>query len=96
MKLISCNRNNSESPKYYVMSTQQASTDQKTINIGGMGCAGCANTIQDALENMAGVIEATVDLESDTASVSYNSKSASTDDFKDAIEEAGYEFIDVI
>lgn len=77
------------------MSTQQASTQQIIINIGGMGCAGCANTVQDALEGKEGVIEAAVDLESDTASVTYHPDSVSTDDFEQAIEEAGYDFVDI-
>lgn len=75
------------------MSTQQATTEQKTINIGGMGCAGCANTIRDALENMEGVIEAAVDLESDTATVTYDPEVVSSDHFKEAVEKAGYDFI---
>ena len=74
------------------MSTQQALTKQIIVNIGGMGCAGCANTIQEALESMEGIIEASVDLESDTASVTYNPNAVSTSDFKKAIEEAGYNF----
>lgn len=77
------------------MSTQQATTEQKTINIGGMGCAGCTSTVQDALEGMEGVVQATVDLESDTASVSYNPKVITADDFKQAVEKAGYDFVDI-
>jgi copper chaperone CopZ len=74
------------------MSTQQASTKQVSMNIGGMGCSGCADTIQEALEAEEGVVEATVDLESDTASVTYNPNAVSTDDFKRAVEDAGYKF----
>lgn len=77
------------------MSTQQATNKQDTINVGGMGCAGCANTIQDALEILDGVTEAAVDLESDTATVTYNPDAVSSDDFKEAIEEAGYDFLAV-
>lgn len=75
------------------MSTQNVSTKQSIINIGGMGCAGCANTVQEALESKEGVTEAFVDLESDTASVTYNPNAVSTDDLKKAIEEAGYDFV---
>jgi copper chaperone CopZ len=75
------------------MSTKQAATKQKTITIGGMGCTGCANTIQDALVNLDGATEATVDLESDTAKVTYDPDAVTADDFKEAIEEAGYDFV---
>lgn len=74
------------------MGTQQASTKQVMVNIGGMGCTGCANTIKETLEGEEGVIEATVDLESDTASVTYDPNAVSIDDFKQAVEEAGYSF----
>lgn len=74
------------------MSTQQLSTKQTVINIGGMGCAGCANTIQEALERKKGVTSARVDLKKETASITYHPDSVSTDDFKQAIEEAGYKF----
>ncbi len=57
-----------------------------------MGCAGCASTIQEALEGLNGVTEATVDLESNTAAVIYDPEAVSSDDFKEAIEEAGYDF----
>ncbi|MDZ7683491.1 MAG: heavy-metal-associated domain-containing protein [Fodinibius sp.] len=74
------------------MSTQEISPKQVVINIGGMGCSGCADTIQEALESNEGTVEVAVDLESDTASVTYNPDAVSIDDFKEAIEEAGYDF----
>lgn len=77
------------------MSTQPQSTNQTIVTIGGMGCTGCANTIQEAFENKEGVIEATVNLENDTASVTYDPESISTDEFKQVVEEAGYDFVDI-
>ncbi|MEL7833481.1 heavy metal-associated domain-containing protein [Fodinibius sp. Rm-B-1B1-1] len=77
------------------MSTQEVSTKQITINIGGMGCSGCANTIQEALASKEGAVEAAVDLESGTALVTYNPDAVSTDDFEQAIKEAGYDFVGI-
>lgn len=74
------------------MTTQNVLTKQTVVQIGGMGCAGCANTIQEALERKEGVASATVDLENSTASISYYPNSVSAGDFKKIIEEAGYEF----
>lgn len=74
------------------MSTQQSSTKQALVKIGGMACSGCANAVQKALENKEGVTSATVDLENETASITYHPDSVSADDFKQAIEDAGYEF----
>lgn len=77
------------------MSTQQKSSKQKIVHIGGMGCAGCANTVQEAFESKEGVIEAMIDLENDTASVTYDPESVSPDDFKQVVEDAGYDFVDI-
>lgn len=74
------------------MSTQQASTKQISVTIGGMGCTGCANTIQNAIQDLDGVTEATVDLESDTATVTHDPEVVSSDHFKEAVEKAGYDF----
>lgn len=74
------------------MNTQDLSTKQTVVEIGGMGCAGCANTVQEALERIQGVPSATVDLENATASITYHPDSVTTDDFKKAVEKAGYEF----
>ncbi|NBC04054.1 MAG: heavy metal transporter [Bacteroidetes bacterium] len=74
------------------MSTQQSSTKQTVVQIGGMACSGCSNAVQKALENQEGVTSATVGLEKETASITYHPETVSTDDFKQAIEEAGYEF----
>ena len=74
------------------MSTQQKSTKQAIVTISGMGCSGCVNTIQEAFESTEGVIEATVDLENDTASVIYDPDSVSSDAFKQVVEKAGYDF----
>ncbi len=60
-----------------------------------MTCAGCASTIKEAFESKEGVMEATVDLENGTASLSYDPESVSTDDFKLTVEEAGYDFINI-
>ena len=77
------------------MNTQQKSTKQTMVTIGGMSCTGCANTIQEALESKEGVIGATADLDNDTVSVIYDPQYISTDDFKQVVEGAGYDFVDI-
>jgi copper chaperone CopZ len=74
------------------MSSKQLSTKQTVVHVGGMGCSGCANTVQKALESKEGITSAKVDLEKETASITYHTDSVSTDDFKQAIEDAGYQF----
>ncbi|WP_185958289.1 heavy-metal-associated domain-containing protein [Fodinibius sediminis] len=66
--------------------------DTAYIQIGEMGCSGCANTIQDALNSLNGVEKATVDLEKESAAISFNAGTVSKNDFERVISEAGYEF----
>lgn len=72
------------------MKTQQRTSKQTTLNITGMACSGCANTVQQVLIHMKGVTHATVDLENESASVIYDGDLISLDDFKQTIEHAGY------
>lgn len=74
------------------MSTQQLSTKQTVVQVGGMSCSGCSNAVQKVLEKQEGVTKATVDLENGTALITHQEDSVSADDFKQAIENAGYEF----
>jgi copper chaperone CopZ len=62
---------------------------QKTISIEGMSCPHCVMHAQKALAKIEGVIEATVDLATKSATVKTDKE---IDDavFKAAIEDAGY------
>ena len=74
------------------MNKQTKSVKSTTINIDGMACSGCANTVQEALNNIDGVSDTEVDLENESASVTYNADTVSISDFKQAVEGAGYDF----
>jgi Cu+-exporting ATPase len=60
----------------------------KTIKIGGMSCAHCANRVEKALNALPG-ITAKVDLAAKTASVT-DAGNTSDDAISKAIEGAGY------
>ncbi len=55
-----------------------------------MSCANCAGTIQDALESLDGVAEATVNVATDEGSVEYDPEEVSLRELYEAIEDAGY------
>ena len=74
------------------MNTQTKPNAKATLSIGGMACSGCANTVHEALINLEGVQEATINLDNDSAAVTYNADAVSPNDFVQAIEDAGYEF----
>ncbi|SHE61283.1 Copper chaperone CopZ [Fodinibius roseus] len=76
------------------MDKQSGATKTTTIdiNISGMSCSGCAASVQQALDNIDGVKEAAVDLENNSASVTYNPNAITEDDFERAVQGAGYGF----
>jgi len=62
-----------------------------TISVGGMSCATCANTIEESLTGLGGVLEADANFASDEVVVSYNPVDTQVEMLYDAIEGAGYE-----
>ncbi len=70
-------------------------TETVTLPIGGMTCASCVNHIERALKKVPGVIEATVNLATEKAKVTYIPELAGIADFKRAVAEAGYEVLEV-
>ncbi|MFP4628378.1 MAG: heavy metal translocating P-type ATPase [Halobacteriales archaeon] len=63
---------------------------EATVAIAGMHCATCAQTTAEAIERVAGVLEASVNFATDEARVAYNPQMASLAAIHDAIEAAGY------
>ncbi|MFB6072851.1 MAG: HAD-IC family P-type ATPase [Halobacterium sp.] len=61
-----------------------------SIGIADMTCANCADTNEDALESVPGVISADANYATDEATVAYNPEDVSRDALYDAIEDAGY------
>jgi Cu+-exporting ATPase len=70
-------------------------TAKVELPIKGMTCANCAQTIERALKGLEGVIEASVNLASERATVEYIPSLVSLADLKRAVAEVGYEVIEV-
>lgn len=60
----------------------------QTLTVTGMSCEHCEQTVREALEAVDGVTEATVDHESEQATVE---GTVDTDALVTAVEDAGYE-----
>ncbi|MFT4946467.1 MAG: Cu+-exporting ATPase [Natronomonas sp.] len=60
------------------------------INIQGMSCANCSQTISDAVSSLDGVSEASINFATDEGSVEYDPDAVSLGEIFDAIEDAGY------
>ncbi|MGB2727444.1 MAG: heavy metal translocating P-type ATPase [Halobacteriota archaeon] len=65
------------------------------LKIGGMTCAMCVKTIENALNRLDGIAGVTVNLGAEKAYVTYNPKMTTVADMKKAIEEAGYQYLGV-
>jgi Cu+-exporting ATPase len=60
------------------------------LDVTGMSCANCSGSVEEALESLAGVDEASANFATDEATVEYDPEQVSTGDLYDAIGEAGY------
>jgi Cu+-exporting ATPase len=63
---------------------------QINLSITGMTCASCSNRVEKALKKMPGVLDASVNLASEQASVTYVPASVGWSELKAAVEQAGY------
>jgi Cu+-exporting ATPase len=66
-------------------------TEEFEIGVGGMTCANCSARVERALNKLPGVLEASVNLATERASVRFAPATLGTDDIARAIEAAGYE-----
>jgi Cu+-exporting ATPase len=69
--------------------------DELSLTIGGMHCATCAMTIQDALKDVPGVKDARVNFALGKATVDYDASVATESQLKTAVEESGYKVLEV-
>lgn len=61
------------------------------IGVGGMTCQGCAKSVGDVLQELPGVVQLNVSLDSGNASVVYDETLVEPERFKKAIEDAGFD-----
>jgi len=62
----------------------------KTFNVEGMSCAHCTSAVEAELNALSGVEISNADLERGTVEVRYDESRVTTDDIKNAVQEAGY------
>ena len=63
---------------------------KKTLNIEGMHCASCVSAVEKSLNKLKGVEEASVNLATESATISYDEDKVSDGDLRQAVEDAGY------
>ncbi|RJX45191.1 heavy metal translocating P-type ATPase [Halonotius aquaticus] len=65
-------------------------TQTITLDITGMSCANCSATIEDTLNDLDGVDDASANYATDEATVEYDATAVSLAELYDAIDDAGY------
>lgn len=63
------------------------------LNIEGMTCGGCSNSISKVLSTMAGVSSAEVSLENKQAHIVYDAATVSPEELAAAVVDAGFEVV---
>jgi len=63
---------------------------EKTLKVPDMHCGHCKAAVEGELNKISGVEYSKADVEKGTVEVSYDEVTVSTEDLKEAIEEAGY------
>ena len=64
-----------------------------TLTIGGMTCAACVSHVEGALRGVTGVLEASVNLATEKATLEYLPGVAGTVTFREAVSAAGYQLV---
>ncbi len=65
--------------------------EQVTIAVGGMTCASCVGRVEGSLSKVPGVLDASVNLATEEATVTYDPDAATPGELYDAVAAAGYE-----
>lgn len=68
-----------------------ATTQVTTVGINGMTCGSCERRVENALRDIPGVVNASVDLASGTASIRFEPSRIRPGAIAQAVREAGYE-----
>ncbi|MGQ9679140.1 MAG: cation transporter, partial [bacterium] len=85
----------SSTPKTMARSYQRKQTETAILGVGGMHCAGCARTVEKALNRLPGVVFAQVNFATEEAVVEFDPKLTPVEKLKRAVAEAGYELRDL-
>jgi len=73
----------------------EAKAEKVLLPIQGMTCASCVNRVEKALRSTKGVIQASVNFATERASVEYIPDVVRITDLKKAVQEAGYQVLEV-
>ncbi|MGH7326509.1 MAG: heavy metal translocating P-type ATPase [Candidatus Rokuibacteriota bacterium] len=73
-----------------------ATPERLTLPVRGMHCAACVGKVEGALQGVAGVSEASVNLATERATVTFDPARADVGSLRRAVADAGYELVDPV
>ncbi|MCE5181640.1 MAG: cation transporter [Betaproteobacteria bacterium] len=65
-----------------------------TLTVKGMTCMGCVRSVKNVLEPIPGVASVEITLDNGQVVIAFDSAKSNTNQFKVAIQDAGYEVVD--
>ncbi|HUW50580.1 MAG TPA: heavy-metal-associated domain-containing protein [Sulfuricella sp.] len=65
-----------------------------TLAVKGMTCMGCVRSVKNVLEPIPGVAAVDITLDNGQVIISFDAAKCNADQFKAAIQDAGYEVVD--
>ncbi len=68
-------------------------TQTITLTIEGMTCGGCAKSVNQALQQLAGVNDAHANFEQKNATIIFDNEQISINQLVEAIEDAGFDVV---
>ncbi|WP_438311540.1 heavy metal translocating P-type ATPase [Sporosarcina sp. FA9] len=75
------------------MEEKQMATTEKTLQIQGMTCSACANTIEKGLSKIDGVEKANVNFAMESTTITYDPTKTNIKEFTERVEKLGYHII---
>lgn len=91
--LAACGQNTQTNTEERKNASEIAAVKTIQLNVKGMTCEGCENSIETALTKMNGVVSAEARYNEGIATVSYDSTKVNVELINQAIKEVGYEVI---
>ena len=64
---------------------------QEVLRVEGMSCNHCKQAVETAVKKLTGMTAAEVDLAAKTLTVEFDNAQTSTEEIRQAVEEAGFE-----
>lgn len=65
--------------------------EKMTLNVKGMSCGHCINSIEGSVGELSGVSTVKVNLDSGTVNVEFNPNAVTLDKIKETIDDQGYD-----